>query len=73
MIYYKPLHYIILYLFLSFTLESWEEWKNLNQIWTKPWEVVLGVGGGDGRGGGPWWGENGDNGTWTTIKKEKEN
>ena len=38
--------------------------------WTKPprgW--VSRVGGGDGWGGGAWWGENGDNCTCTTIKK----
>ena len=29
--------------------------------WTKPWGVGLRMGSRDGRGGGLWWGENGDN------------
>ena len=33
--------------------------------------VGLRVGGGDGWDRGEWWGKNGDNCTWTTIKKKK--
>ena len=40
-------------------------------MWTKPEEVGLRVGGRDGWGRGVWWGENGDNYTWTKRKKER--
>ena len=41
----------------------------IKDTWTKPKGVVSRVGGGDGWGRGIWWGENGDNCTFTTIKK----
>ena len=46
----------------------------IKDSWTKPKGGRVGsrVGGGDGLGGGEWWGENGDNCTWTTVIKEKK-
>ena len=43
----------------------------IKDTWTKPKGIRLRVAGGDGWSDRQWWGENGDNCTWITIKKEK--